>query len=69
MTMDDLDAEISYLMNQLEGEPGDSHEFFFRLHQILETFRAEGLPVPQNLLKMEQALDTQFRKDADGSGG
>jgi len=32
MTMDDLDAEISYLMNQLEGEPGDSHELFFRLH-------------------------------------
>ena len=28
MTMDDLDAEISYLMNQLEGEPGDSHELF-----------------------------------------
>ena len=69
MTMDDLDAEISYLMNQLEGESGDSHELFFRLHQILETFRAEGLPVPQNLLKMEQALDAQFRKDADGSGG
>lgn len=68
MTMDDLDAEISYLMNQLEGEPGDSHELFFRLHQILETFRAEGLPVPQNLLKMEQALDAHFRKDADGSG-
>jgi len=69
MTMDDLDAEISYLMNQLEGEPGDSHELFFRLHQILETFRAEGLSVPQNLLKMEQAMDAQFRKDADGSGG
>ena len=30
MTMDDLDAEISYLMEQLEGEPGDLHEIFFR---------------------------------------
>ncbi|NQU61694.1 MAG: hypothetical protein HQ512_11240 [Rhodospirillales bacterium] len=64
MTMDDLDAEISYLMEQLEGEPGDSHEIFFRLHQILETFRAEGMPVPENLEKMEQALDRQFKKDA-----
>jgi hypothetical protein len=69
MSMDDLDAEISFLMNQLEGEPGDSHALYFRLHQILETFRAEGMPVPENLLKMEQALDAQFRKDADGSGG
>ena len=64
MTMDDLDAEISYLMEQLEGEPGDLHEIFFRLHHILETFRAEGLPVPSNLAKMEHALDAQFRKDA-----
>lgn len=69
MSMDDLDAEISFLMNQLEGEPGDSHALYFRLHQILETFRAEGMPVPSNLAKIEQALDAQFRKDADGSGG
>ena len=69
MSMDDLDAELSYLMNQLEGEPGDSHALFFRLHQILETFRAEGLPVPENLLKIEQALDAQFKKDAEGSEG
>ena len=62
--MDDLDAEIGYLMEQMEGEPGDLHEIFFRLHQILETFRAEGMPVPENLAKMEQALDAQFRKDA-----
>lgn len=69
MSMDDLDAELSYLMNQLEGEPGDSHALFFRLHQILETFRAEGLPVPENLLKIEQALDAQFKKDAEWSEG
>ena len=56
MTMDDLDAEISYLMNQLEGEPGDSHELFFRLHQILETFRAEGLPVPEKISKIKSGL-------------
>lgn len=64
MTMDDLDAEISYLMEQLEGEPGDVHEVFFRLKQILDTFRAEGLPVPENLARMEAALDARFRKDA-----
>ncbi len=64
MTMDDLDAEISYLMEQLEGEPGDAHEIFFRLKQILDTFRAEGLPVPADLAKLEAALDARFRKDA-----
>ena len=64
MTMDDLDAKISYLMGQLEGEPGDVHEIFFRLHQILETFRAEGMPVPGDLAKLEQELDRRFKEEA-----
>ena len=66
MTMDDLDAEISYLMEQMEGELGDSHEIFFRLKQILDTFRAEGLPVPENLAKLEKDLDERFKKEAGG---
>ena len=66
MTMDDLDAEISYLMEQMEGEPGDSHEIFFRLKQILDTLRAEGLPVPENLAKLEKDLDERFKKEAGG---
>jgi len=65
MTMDDLDTEIAYLMQQLEGEPGDLHEIQFRLHQILSTFRAEGMPVPENLARMEEDLDARFAGDAD----
>ncbi len=65
MTMDDLDSEISYLMEQLEGEPGDTHEIFFHLKQILDTLRAEGLPVPSTLAKLEAALDARFKKDAE----
>ena len=64
MTLDDLDAEVSYLMEQMEGEPGDSHEIFFRLKQILDTLRAEGMPVPENLAKLEKDLDERFRSDA-----
>ncbi len=64
MTMDDLDAEITYLMEQLEGEPGDIHEIYFRLRQALSTLRAEGLPVPENLAKLEKELDARFTDDA-----
>jgi len=66
MAMDDLDAEISYLMEQLEGEPGDVHEILFRVRQILDTLRAEGMPVPDDLVKLEADLDQRFKKDADG---
>ena len=64
--MDDLNAEISYLIGQLEGELGDIHEVYFRLHQILETFRAEGMPVPEDLALLEKELDKRFREDAGG---
>jgi hypothetical protein len=51
-------------MEQLEGEPGDVRETFFRLHQILETFRAEGMPLPGDLAKLEQELDRRFKDEA-----
>ena len=64
--MDDLNAEISYLIGQLEGELGDIHEVYFRLHRILETLRAEGMPVPEDLALLEKVLDKRFREDAGG---
>ncbi|NQV84353.1 MAG: hypothetical protein HQ494_11090 [Rhodospirillales bacterium] len=66
MVMDDLNAEISFLMQQLESDPGDFHEIFFRLHQALSTLRAEGLPVPENLARMEKDLDARFADDLKG---
>ncbi len=66
MTIDDLNAEVSYLMEQMEGEIGDSHEIFFRLKQLLDTMRAEGMPVPENLAKLEAELDARFKSDAEG---
>lgn len=61
MAMDDLDAEIAYLMEQLEGEAGDLHEIHFRVRQILDTLRAEGMPVPADLVKLEAELDARFK--------
>lgn len=64
MAIDDLNVEISYLMEQMEGEPGDIHEIFFRIKQILDTFRAEGMPLPENLARLEKELDERFESDA-----
>ena len=58
MALDDLDTEIAYLIDVMEGEQGDLREIEFKLKQILSTFRAEGLPVPEDLKKLEAELDT-----------
>jgi hypothetical protein len=57
MAFEDLDAEITYLLDVMEGDQGDLREIEFRLRQALAMLRAEGLPVPEDLEKFEAALD------------
>jgi len=57
MALDDLDTEIAYLIDVMEGEQGDLREIEFKLQQLLSTFRAEGLPVPETLQNLERDLD------------
>ncbi len=64
MAIDDLDAEIAYLIDTLEGEQGDLREIEFRLKQTIATLRAEGLPVPDDLKRLEAELDAQLTKIA-----
>lgn len=64
MDQEEFEAALSLLIDEMEGDQGDRHEIFMRLHQTLETMRAEGLPVPDDLAKMEQALAAEFEADA-----
>ena len=64
MDQEEFEAALSLLIDEMEGDQGDRHEIFMRLHQTLETMRAEGLPVPDDLAKMEQALAADFEADA-----
>ncbi len=57
MAFEDLNAEISYLISVMEGEQGDLREIEFRLHQAISMLRAEGLPVPDDLMKLEAELE------------
>ncbi len=64
MDQKEFEAALSLLIDEMEGDQGDRHEIFMRLHQTLETMRAEGLPVPDDLAKMEQELAAEFEADA-----
>lgn len=64
MTQEEIEAALSLLVDEMEGEQGDRHEIFMRLHQTLETMRAEGLPVPDDLAKMERELSAEFEAEA-----
>lgn len=63
MDLNDIEAAISLLVDEMEGEQGDRHEIFMRIQQMLSTMRAEGLPVPEDLVRLEAELAAEFEAD------
>lgn len=56
MTGQELEAAVSLLLDEMEGDQGDHHEIFLRLTQILNTMRATGMSLPADLLKLERQM-------------
>lgn len=60
MAFEALQAEVAILVNQMENHPEDRHELHLMLLEKLNEMRAFGLPVPQDLLDLEEALAAEF---------
>jgi hypothetical protein len=60
MALDQIEAEISLLVTQMENQPEDRHELYLMLREKLNELRAFGMPVPDNLLRMERDLEAEF---------
>lgn len=64
MAFDDIQAELSLLINRLENQPEDRHEIYLMIHEKLNELRAMGLPVPDDLAALEKALGDEFTIEA-----
>ena len=64
MKLDEIQAEISLLLTQMENQPQDRHELFEVIREKINEMRAFGMPVPDDLKKLEQTLEAEFLKDA-----
>ena len=60
MERDELEAELSILLTELEGEPEDVHEIYLRLRQLIASMRAFGMEIPADLVELESRLDSEF---------
>ncbi len=60
MALDEIEAEISLLVTQMENQPEDRRELYLMLREKLNELRAFGMPVPDDLLKMERDLEAEF---------
>jgi len=68
MAMDtkDLQAEMSILLDEMEGDQGDSHEIYLRVRQLIKNMEAVGMPAPEDLLRLERELEEQFGDRSSG---
>jgi hypothetical protein len=60
MAFDDLEAELSLLINQMDTPPGDPHELYLRIFEKLNEYKALGLPLPDDLVRVEKELEKYF---------
>lgn len=60
MDLSDLEAEIALLINQMENQPEDRHELYLQLRERLNEMRAFGMPVPEDLQRLESKLEAEF---------
>jgi hypothetical protein len=60
MSFDDLEAELSLLINQMDTPPGDPHELYLRIFEKLNEYKALGLPLPNDLVRVEKELEKYF---------
>lgn len=64
MDRKDLEAEVSLLLDQMEGEQGDRHEIYLRVRQLLSTLRATGMPAPEDLVRLSKELEESFGEES-----
>ena len=51
MAFDDLEAELALLINQMDTPPENPHDFYLRIMEKLNEFKALGLPLPGDLVR------------------
>ena len=63
MAFDDLKMKISLLLTQMQNEPEDRHELYLQLKEKLSELKAVGMPLPDDLVKMETELEAEFASE------
>jgi len=63
MAFEDLQAELSLLLNQMEDQPENPHELYLQIREKLNEMRAFGMPLPDDLVRLERELEAQFRAE------
>ncbi len=59
MAFERLKTEIGILLTEMQNEPEDANELALQVHAKLQELKAFGLPLPANLVDLDEALQAQ----------
>ncbi len=60
MSFESLKARINMILDTATHQPEDLHELQESLREELSSLRAQGLPLPQDLVALEAKLEARF---------
>ena len=63
MSFENLTAELTLLVDEIEGDQGARHEIYLRIREKLGDPKAMGMPLPEDLVRLEGNLEAEL--DAD----
>ena len=63
MAFEELKAQIGALLSELEDQPEDKHELYELIREKLAQMRAMGMPLPDDLVRLEKELEAEFRSE------
>jgi hypothetical protein len=64
MDLDAVKAELNQLLVQMQNQPEDRHELHQLIHDKLNELKALGLPLPDDLVDLEQVLADDLDDDS-----
>ncbi|SLN14264.1 hypothetical protein PSA7680_00308 [Pseudoruegeria aquimaris] len=65
MAFEQLKAAILMLLDEIEKAPEDSHVLQEELREKLSEMKGLGMPLPDDLVKLEEALERDLEEGED----
>lgn len=63
MAFERLKTEIGILLTEMQNEPADTNELALLIHAKLQELKAFGLPLPKDLVDLDEALQAQAEEE------
>jgi hypothetical protein len=63
MAFEQLKMEISSLLTEMQNQPEDRHEIYLALREKLSQMKATGMPLPDDLVRLERELEEEFSSE------